>query len=256
MADAPECTCGVLTGIQRGCPVHDPRKWLDLDALEKQHPRPAPEPTAPRERGTVKWFSETRGVGFIERENGPDVFVHSSAIETEGFQTLTEGDEVEFNVGLGLQGPYVTNVRVFNTASGWRPEPTAPEGEGNFVTAVRMGGEDAVWIPQSHLDDLLAAARRAERLEKEVGLRKRAADRLPFCPDHRDKVAGKPCRECRIGRLEGALAQVRDSMQNTASHVCAMRGCPADESEPHADWCPATIASRALENATPKGAPE
>ena len=63
-----------------------------------------------RETGTVKWFNESKGFGFIERESGADVFVHFSAIQSEGFKTLAEGQKVEFNVTDGQKGPQAENV--------------------------------------------------------------------------------------------------------------------------------------------------
>jgi len=60
--------------------------------------------------GTVKWFNETKGFGFIEQEGGPDVFVHFSAIQGNGFKTLAEGQQVEFNVVDGQKGPQAENV--------------------------------------------------------------------------------------------------------------------------------------------------
>ena len=60
--------------------------------------------------GTVKWFNETKGFGFIEQENGPDVFVHFSAISGDGFKTLAEGQKVEFTVTQGQKGPQAENV--------------------------------------------------------------------------------------------------------------------------------------------------
>ena len=63
-------------------------------------------------RGQVKWFSEKKGYGFITQEDGNDVFVHYSAIGTEGFKTLREGDEVELEVSQGDKGLQATNVRV------------------------------------------------------------------------------------------------------------------------------------------------
>lgn len=60
--------------------------------------------------GTVKWFNGSKGYGFIERESGEDVFVHYSAIQSEGFKNLDEGQQVEFNVEEGLKGPKATNV--------------------------------------------------------------------------------------------------------------------------------------------------
>jgi len=60
--------------------------------------------------GTVKWFNEAKGFGFIEQENGPDVFVHFSAIQGEGFKTLEEGDRVSFDITEGQKGPQASNV--------------------------------------------------------------------------------------------------------------------------------------------------
>ncbi len=63
-------------------------------------------------RGRVKWFNEKKGFGFISREGGNDVFVHFSAIKSDGFKSLNEGDEVEFEVSQGPKGPQATNVTV------------------------------------------------------------------------------------------------------------------------------------------------
>ena len=60
--------------------------------------------------GTVKFFNDTKGFGFIEQENGPDVFVHFSAIQAEGFKTLAEGQKVEFNITEGQKGPQSADV--------------------------------------------------------------------------------------------------------------------------------------------------
>ena len=60
--------------------------------------------------GTVKWFNENKGFGFIEREGGPDVFAHFSAIESSGFKTLAEGQRVEFKVTQGEKGPQAENI--------------------------------------------------------------------------------------------------------------------------------------------------
>jgi len=62
--------------------------------------------------GTVKWFNESKGFGFIERESGPDVFAHYSAINGSGFKTLIEGQQVEFNVSQGQKGPQADNIVV------------------------------------------------------------------------------------------------------------------------------------------------
>ena len=61
--------------------------------------------------GTVKWFNDAKGYGFISREGGPDVFVHFSAIQASGFKSLVEGDRVEFEVTRGPKGLQATNVR-------------------------------------------------------------------------------------------------------------------------------------------------
>jgi CspA family cold shock protein len=63
------------------------------------------------ETGKVKWFNRTKGYGFIEREDGDDVFVHFSAIAMEGFKTLDEGDTVEFEIMEGPKGAQATNVK-------------------------------------------------------------------------------------------------------------------------------------------------
>ena len=63
-------------------------------------------------KGTVKWFNETKGFGFIEQESGPDVFAHFSAIVSSGFKTLAEGQQVEFIVTAGQKGPQAENITV------------------------------------------------------------------------------------------------------------------------------------------------
>jgi CspA family cold shock protein len=64
-----------------------------------------------RVTGTVKWFNDAKGFGFLSQEGGKDVFVHHSAIVAEGFRSLTEGDKVEFTVEQGPKGPSAVNVR-------------------------------------------------------------------------------------------------------------------------------------------------
>ncbi len=63
-----------------------------------------------RVTGTVKWFNESKGFGFIEREGGPDVFAHFSAIDGSGFKTLAEGQKVEFSVTQGQKGPQAEKI--------------------------------------------------------------------------------------------------------------------------------------------------
>lgn len=62
--------------------------------------------------GTVKWFNETKGFGFIQQENYPDVFAHFSAITGDGFRTLVEGQKVEFVISQGQKGPQAEQIKV------------------------------------------------------------------------------------------------------------------------------------------------
>jgi CspA family cold shock protein len=63
-----------------------------------------------RQTGTVKWFNEAKGYGFIAQENGPDVFVHFRSINGTGFRTLQDGQKVEFTIGQGKKGPQAEDV--------------------------------------------------------------------------------------------------------------------------------------------------
>ncbi len=64
--------------------------------------------------GTVKWFNEAKGFGFIEQDNGSDVFVHFSAIQAQGFKTLDDGARVQFEIVDGPKGPAASNVSLIN----------------------------------------------------------------------------------------------------------------------------------------------
>ena len=75
------------------------------------HCRPKERGTRRMAQGTVKWFNDAKGFGFISQEDGEDVFVHFSAIQASGFKSLTEGDKVEFEVSRGPKGLQAANVR-------------------------------------------------------------------------------------------------------------------------------------------------
>lgn len=86
----PKAACTSLTPNERACE----RRGLEVDRLN----------------GTVKWFNNAKGYGFIGRNDGPDVFVHYSAISSEGYKSLQEGDQVEFEIAEGQKGPQAANV--------------------------------------------------------------------------------------------------------------------------------------------------
>ncbi len=79
-------------------------------------------------KGKVKWFNDSKGYGFIEQEGGEDVFVHYTAIAGEGYRTLTEGSEVEFEIQADAKGPRATNVVVTKMVV----SPDASEGSGGY----------------------------------------------------------------------------------------------------------------------------
>jgi cold shock protein len=77
--------------------------------------------------GTVKWFNNSKGYGFIGRDNGPDVFVHYTAIAGEGYKTLDEGDRVEFEIVQGPKGPQAANVIRGTQLRHSTPDPSRPQ---------------------------------------------------------------------------------------------------------------------------------
>jgi CspA family cold shock protein len=79
-------------------------------ARQKKVPQ-GPQGAKEMAQGTVKWFNDAKGFGFIEQDNGPDVFVHFSAVAGDGFKSLAEGDRVSFDVTQGQKGPQSSNVR-------------------------------------------------------------------------------------------------------------------------------------------------
>jgi CspA family cold shock protein len=89
--------------------------------------------------GTVKWFNNQKGYGFISQVGGPDVFAHYTAIAGEGFRTLKEGEEVEFEITEGPKGPQAANIRRKGMSTG----PAEAEGEVIGETSVEEAGSDA-----------------------------------------------------------------------------------------------------------------
>ena len=101
--------CGDATDLARGKRPRKSRsrevrivRHSELDQLMEQ---------MMRTKGSVKWFNDQKGYGFVTQEDGTDIFVHFSAIQGEGFKTLHEGQEVEFDVTDGPKGPQASNVR-------------------------------------------------------------------------------------------------------------------------------------------------
>ena len=86
------------------------RRWeVVLNAVTPSRSEGRQEPVA-QYKGKVKWFNNAKGYGFIGRDDGPDVFVHYSAIQLDGYKTLKEGDEVEFDIVDGQKGPQADGV--------------------------------------------------------------------------------------------------------------------------------------------------
>ena len=99
--------CFILSGVGVGFP---PRRSSQNEQKGRQ------EPVA-QYKGKVKWFNNAKGYGFIGREDGPDVFVHYSAIQLDGYKTLKEGDEVEFDIVEGQKGPQADAVIRFRDSA-------------------------------------------------------------------------------------------------------------------------------------------
>ena len=98
-------------------------------------------------KGTVKWFNNAKGYGFLGREDGPDVFVHYSSIKLDGYKTLKEGDEVEFDVIQGTKGPQadqVSRTKTVNAARIW-PHTTLQSKTTRVLCRVRSRGFDLLW---------------------------------------------------------------------------------------------------------------
>ena len=86
---------------------------IDIESIEVSVPKKEAEEAMPAERkGKVEFFNDSKGYGFIEQEDGPDVFVHHSGINATGFKSLSEGDRVTFDVEDGQKGPAAVNVTV------------------------------------------------------------------------------------------------------------------------------------------------
>jgi CspA family cold shock protein len=89
--------------LESALPADTPIEFSVISLLRKKHEM---------EQGTVKWFNDAKGFGFLSRANGEDVFVHHTAIQANGFRTLQEGQAVQFNVTKGPKGWQAENVQV------------------------------------------------------------------------------------------------------------------------------------------------
>ena len=106
------------------------------------------------EQGTVKWFNDAKGFGFISRQNGEDVFVHYSAINSNGFKSLQEGQAVQFNVVKGPKGWQASDVPasvVFGLGFGFRPPISSDSEDPGNLLQPRFAGGMAAAIPLRRL---------------------------------------------------------------------------------------------------------
>jgi len=96
--------------LERQHTVVPARAGNGAEALKKGPAGPVQRSTEVMKEGTVKWFNDSKGFGFIAQDSGPDVFVHHSAIQAQGFKTLAEGARVQFEIVDGAKGPAAANV--------------------------------------------------------------------------------------------------------------------------------------------------
>ena len=90
--------------------TQEKKNWSKGPQQDRVSEDPSGVRNVSRIKGTVKWFNNAKGFGFIGREDGPDVFVHYSAIQSEGYKSLQEGDNVEFEIVQGQKGPQAESV--------------------------------------------------------------------------------------------------------------------------------------------------
>ena len=98
------------------------------------------------QRGVVKWFNDAKGFGFIEHESGRDIFVHYSIIEAEGFKTLKDGEEVEYELNEGEKGLNASRVIRLSTDTEEKQEATAPTLESGSVPTTTKSAADMIEV--------------------------------------------------------------------------------------------------------------
>lgn len=179
-----------LETLVRQFPPHH-RVWCEYNALIAEERRAescadeGPEDCPPRyHHGTVKWFNDPKGFGFIEQENGPDVWVHFSAIVTDGHKTLTEGDRVSFTVEQGPKGPMAALVMLrddeeggpVEESDGWDRITRIEKQVQTLAKALPKAVHGLEWSMHEHSNENDADAcrvnERLHRLEERIGLGK------------------------------------------------------------------------------------